>query len=526
MDSIFISKHHLKSFNILKIDTQTFFLLFFILFLFGCVTKPKSIGLIDDSKTLQDLLSNSNGKVNLSRKTYHITTTLYIEKPIAINGNGATIKLNSLDNNVLLIRSNDVSIENLNVIGSRRLIKNEKLLYDSIHSKTIVKPFKKHVIWNSGITAQDVKNLKISGCSISECVGSGLYLFGASNVKVNNNDFFENAWVSYSADISGLRYGAVPLTNIEIHHNNCFSNNRIGINIGTSGSTSNIEIYSNKIITHNKGKLTNLENRLRGHGILVLYGNKGADGYKNNIVIKNNYVGLCNYVGIYCGPYGQLKIENNKIIDVGEKADVPISGGILVINSSNAIIQNNEILRFKGKFPQRGAIALGGGWSELKNFGNFKIRGNKIFDSSSGISLDHGITNVEISDNEIKNTAISDIYIACPYPHKTSSFQPVINIQDNNISCGNAKKEYSIYAFFYILKDVDLNIQRNTITGNGTSTCIKIKNTKANISENSIKNFEIGVEQIARGNARNLEIQMKNNKIDTQVKFIKNKNDK
>ncbi len=429
-----------------------------IIFLFSCkILKERESVIIKDLAILIE--KDCDSLKLLKGHTYELEKTLEIKKPIVIIGNGATIQLNNFDHNIFRINSDNVKISDVHFVGPAQKLVNQEEIYLNYRNPSYDKPIKKDLISNCGILVNAFSNIEISKCSISNCIGSGIFLHGSKNIKLLENKLFDNIFVFMSSDIGGSKKGKEYLDNILVEGNNCQSNNRTGINLGTFGGIRNITINSNTIITK-----TFTSNLKRAHGIQVLYGKKKERDFNNSIVITNNKIEMTTNTGIYIGSNGDVEVSNNTLSNIALNDKVSISGGILIVNDSNAEISSNKISNFRGSFENRGAIATFGGNKDI-NTGKIEIKKNVIEHATNGITVDQHLSNVEINENSLFNIESKEILIQYPFNSRPKNL-PSIIVRDNLI-ISNEFKNFGIYLNSKV--PLHLNIHANLKNGLKTS---------------------------------------------------------
>lgn len=383
----------------------------------------------DNTSELQNLILNSPGKtINISPKTYHINSTLYLPSDINIDFSGSTLVYHN-STNTPLIQNADTEKGNSNIILKNCIIKiNSRSLFNRSYSLLRFEKLKNSVFSNIQVIGmgyrnyvvtglwdfEDSSNCEIINCKLSDAFAEGLAIRNSYNFTVSGGEFHGCKNGSGIATILGSGH---VLRNVKSYDNagsnfsinstytlieNCISYNSTkfsGITLG----------HPKYIASHSMVKDCKIYN-IAGTGIYI-------DGASSNITISNTNIENTKSEGIKAGGGS----SNIKIIDNVIRRT--LTG--LYLNSSNSFVERNII----DNNTNSGIV--------LNNSSGVHISRNTIKNNNiSGISFVQNSKDNIIEYNEIYNDNKARTQKRGIYINKSS----VRNIINNNYF--NAHKFY------------------------------------------------------------------------------------
>lgn len=448
--------------------------------------------MIKNENDLISAISKAKGNtIELENKSYHLPSSLIIDKPVRIVGQVNTkLIFSKSDQNGLVVYSNNVMIENVEIIFNASALGIPKNVHFKRGKFKKADFIKKGNRFNSGIYLRDVNDVKIKNCRFIDWLGDGILVWSSKNVQILDNYFFSPYYIQYTADVHVKGKVGETSSDILISGNECSSNTRHGISVGNGGYVQKVIIEKNHVNTDFKSLGDKF---LRNHGILAFY---GAEHIPQNseVLIQDNTINGTRNTGIYVPGGYSVEIRNNSLENVGLADGVKISGGILVGNDlESALIENNTIINYRGSFPERAAIGTFG--PTKGHNGSINIRNNTIERSTNGIAIDQEFASVKIIGNEIEDIERTSIYVRKNHGVKNKKGTVIIesNIIKENLSGSNPVIDVKGKNIESVI------INRNDIKGRLDATCFRIEADDVEISQNQIENFKEVIELKSKG---------------------------
>ncbi len=243
----------------------------------------------------------------------YLLNNFLISKPVVLKGIGKPVFDGSGKNQILLIRSDSVTIEGITFqnAGISFINDNAAVKLDSVkHCKVINNIFKNNFF---AVYLAETSNTKISGNTISASSkretysGNGIHLWYCKNILIENNsirghrdgiyfEFVKESVIKNNISQGNLRYGLHFMFSDKCsYYGNTFKHNGAGVAVMF---TNNVQMYNNKFI-ENWGSAS--------YGILLK--EISDSNIRNNLFYKNSsgiYLEGCNRISIFYNDF----IEN------------------------------------------------------------------------------------------------------------------------------------------------------------------------------------------------------------------------
>lgn len=477
-------------------------LLFFTIILFNFCSSKSIYNNLGTKYKNDTLIFTLNAKVNLSgnyfksilnkkynlpvkyifrKGDYYINETLVIENDNVsfVFKKGARLINKSNQNGLILIKGNDYSLENLELIGN------------NISSKDMYGGF--------GVMLYGVNNAKIKNCKFKNISGVCIFLSRNNKGEGCEKALIENNNISFSA-MNFSDYG-----------------DESGILLGYSGDN---YFHKDNVIRNN---IIDGNDRLKiGIGII---------GHGDNNFIENNKISNCLAYGIvaYESDYTdkslfRTRIIGNTIENIGEVENKKTKKGmgIYLMKSQNSFVLNNKIYNALRNSDQ--SETLGAGSISLNGAINTIVQGNEI-----DKSFMYGIVNAYAFNSSIEHNVIRNIRKSAIYLINVNDIEISENIIDSN-------NDVMIKGFFentsteYIKKMWKIEKYSNINTGNNikvfNNTFIK-PNEVLYFYTNMNKGIEYKENLISNNYIYNNIIYIdKNENVNSLIKFTSGKNNK
>ncbi len=339
---------------------------------------------------------------------FNITDALTIPAGVRLHGPG-TIRQRTANRNVVILAS-DVRIEGLTIQGTG--------LTDNTEHSSGGQPCNVGVLVPAG-----TRNVRVQGCNISGCEGSGIYDAGARNVWYKDNFLHDNTWghrgphrrsYASAADIL-FNSGTAGSGVVEVTGNRCVSNNSQGIAFALLGLGRDAIIAHNFIdvwgadgerIPYASGDLR------RRHGIITNYLSQGGAG---RVVVHHNMIFGTLWSGVYTQAStrdnGPMLIESNLIVDCGWDTTSALSGGVYTVARGKApiVIRSNIVVDFKNTAGGSGAFAVS---SSSDGSNHVRYEDNHVVGSlGRGYAIVNYADDVTITGGSIRGCVMEDIAI-------------------------------------------------------------------------------------------------------------------
>ncbi len=233
----------------------------------------------------------------------------------------------------------------------------------------------------------------IAGCDISDCLLSGIYTSGNTEVEYNHSDLLiENCVIE---NITGLTYAGNNGSGMRVHGfdggtiqyclvRDCGSlaNNTSGVegSLGINVSTSrNVVVQYCEVYNQSNGSET-----YDGEGI-------GLDGGTTNCIAQYNYVHGCDGAGLFIGEWGGLAntgaiFRYNIAVNNG-KGTSNEGAGMYILDATNSSFYNNTI--YQNTSGGQPAVRTKGSNSGSKFYNNivYVADGTTLADLSNSVTL-------------------------------------------------------------------------------------------------------------------------------------------